>query len=527
MADPAVLERRCRLLLRAYPPEYRAERGEEILSTLLDGMPAGRRAPGLADAVDLVGNGLRLRWGLVGIAGLDAGLTLAAPVAVALAAGISGFAWWRVEPTAVGVYSGQAFLGTFRTLGPIAYALWLLAALGWVVLRPVPRRAMIGFAVAVTLALPIVTPLTTVDRPPLWVVMALAVFGLLALAGAGSSRATLDARLMVPFGALGIAVGASTVSTVASSGGNAAGYYYQPTIARVGTVVTATVAVLAAVAVVRQVRRKGSAAWLWAAALLGLPAGWLGPFEIGGVGTGSTTVPHFGRLAQVVLATCVAAGTLAWLARKSSPGPPALRTAGTAAAGAALGLGAFFAVGLAGGYGFGSTASNTVPRLVAVPVGALVVAGVVAIAGGARSRPTSAPRGWVLAGVSAVATLAAAWLVGVYDNGWAVGGWADFGRTASLAMTVALLPLSACAHVAARILAARILVGRAHDRGVTSASAVVLVVSLGWIGYAALPHLSAWAPMLLALALCWVAAALPDPARHGAVGGTGLTTGDT
>ena len=94
-------------------------------------------------------------------------------------------------------------------------------------------------------------------------------------------------------------------------------------------------------------------------------------------------------------------------------------------------------------------------------------------------------------------------------------------------MTVAVLPLSACAHVAARILAARILVGRAHDRGVTSASVVVLVVSLGWIGYAALPHLSAWAPMLLALALCWVAAALPDPARHGAVGGTGHTTGDT
>jgi hypothetical protein len=506
MDDPTVLERRCRLLLRAYPPEYRTQRGEEILSTVLDGIPPGRRAPSLADAVDLVGNGLRRRWGLVGIAGLDAGLALAAPVAVALAAGISGFAWWRVEPVVEGVYGGQSPLfGVFRTLGPFVYAMWIAAALSWVVLRPVPRRALIGLAVATTLALPAIAPLTTVDRPPLWVLMALAVFGLLALAGAGSSQTTLDARLAVPFGALGVAVAASTVSTVASPAGTAAGYYYQPTIARVGTVVTATVAILAAIAVVRQVRRKGAAAWLWAAALLGLPAGWLGPFDVGGVGAGASTVPHFGRLAQVVLATCVAAGTLAWLARRSSPGPPALRTVGWAAVGAALGLGAFLALGLAGGYGLAGTASDTVPGLVAVPVGALVVAGIVAIAGGARSGPAGAGRGWVVAGITAVAALAVAWLVGVYDNGWAVSGWADFGRTASLAMTVALLPLSASAHVAARIL-----VGRPHERGVAMATLVVLVVSLGWIGYAALPHLSAWGPMLLALALCWIAAALPS-----------------
>jgi hypothetical protein len=350
-----------------------------------------------------------------------------------------------------------------------------------------------------------------VDRLPLWVLMALAVFGLLALAGAGTSQATLDARLAVPFGALGIAVGASTVSTVASPEGAAAGYYYQPTIARVGTVVTATVAILAAVAVVRQVRRKGSAAWLWAAALLGLPAGWLGPFEAGGVGPGAAAVPHFGRLAQVVLATCVAAGTLAWLARKSSPGPLALHTAGSAALGAAIGLSSFLALGPTSGSG---TASNTVPWIVAVPVGALVVAGVVAIAGGAGERA----RSLAVIGAAALATLAAAWLVGVYDNGWAVRGWADFGRTASLAMTVALLPLSACAHVAARIL-----VGRAQSRGTAVAAAVVLVASLGWIGYAALPHLSAWAPMLFALALCWVAAALPGRGRGGGVGGPGRT----
>jgi hypothetical protein len=502
-SSAVVLERRFRLLLRAYPPEYRAERGEEILSTLLDSVPAGRRAPSFADAVDLVGNGLRRRWGLQGIAGLDAGLALAAPVALALAAGIAGFAWWRVEPATADVYSGQPFLGTFRTLGPIAYAVWLAAALGWVVLRPVARRALIGLAVAVTLALPVITPLTTVDRPPLWVLMALAVFGLLALAGSGTARAALDARLAVPVGALGIAVGTSTVSTVASVEG-AAGYYYQPTIARVGTVVTATVAILAAVAVVRQVRSKGSAAWLWAAALLGLPAGWLGPFEIGGVGAGSTAVPHFGRLAQVVLATCVAAGTLAWLARKSPPGLPALRTTGATALGAAAGLGAFIALGVAGGYGFTGMASNAAPRLVTVPIVALVVAGIMAIVVAMPAQPVRATRTLAVAGLAAAAAFVLAWLVGVYDNGWAVRGWVDFARTASLVMTVALLPLSACAHVAARMLAAGV-----RERRVVLGAAGVLVISLSWIGFAALPHLSAWGPMLLALVLCWVAAALP------------------
>src|SRR5262245_6557141 len=244
-SDAATLERRCRRLLQVYPAGYRAERGEEILVTLLESTPAGRRAPSLADAVNVLGNGLRQRWGLNRVAGLDAGLALAAPVALALAAGIAGFAWWRVEPI-TDVHTGQsALFGTFRTLGPLAFALWLVAALGWAVLRPVARRAVIAIAVAATLTLPVGSALTTVDRPPLWVVMALVAFGSLALAGAGSSWATLDARLMVPIGALGIAVGASALSTVASPA-----QYYQPTIARVGIVVTATVAILAVVALV-------------------------------------------------------------------------------------------------------------------------------------------------------------------------------------------------------------------------------------------------------------------------------------
>ena len=55
------LERRCRLLLRAYPAPYRRDRGDEILGTLLDATPAGRGWPQLRDARSLAVAGLRER----------------------------------------------------------------------------------------------------------------------------------------------------------------------------------------------------------------------------------------------------------------------------------------------------------------------------------------------------------------------------------------------------------------------------------------------------------------------------------
>lgn len=62
-----VLERRCRWLLRAYPGWYRRRRGEEMLGTLLEASPAGRKWPSARDARALVTGGLRVRgwtWSL-------------------------------------------------------------------------------------------------------------------------------------------------------------------------------------------------------------------------------------------------------------------------------------------------------------------------------------------------------------------------------------------------------------------------------------------------------------------------------
>jgi hypothetical protein len=59
--DAGRLERRTRWLLRAYPAAYRADRGEEIIGTLLEAVPPGRDWLPSREAVALVAAGLRAR----------------------------------------------------------------------------------------------------------------------------------------------------------------------------------------------------------------------------------------------------------------------------------------------------------------------------------------------------------------------------------------------------------------------------------------------------------------------------------
>jgi hypothetical protein len=57
------LERRCRLLLHAYPVAYRRDRAGEMLSTLLETTPAGRNWPLPRDSWALLLGGLQVRAG--------------------------------------------------------------------------------------------------------------------------------------------------------------------------------------------------------------------------------------------------------------------------------------------------------------------------------------------------------------------------------------------------------------------------------------------------------------------------------
>jgi hypothetical protein len=492
-AQGTAYARGCRALLLAYPRPYREDRGEEILSTLLDTAVPGQRLPRLADATDVVAAGLRLRLGTASMAGFDAGLAVAAPIALTLAAGISAFAWWRVEPVSAGPGSVPAFAGVFRTLGPLAYLAWLAAALGRVLLPAAVARVMAGIATCVTVALPVLAGVTAYDRPPLWVVMSLTLFGVIAVAGSATgTRTSIDERLAVAAGTVGVAVVSSALVSLWPPVGGGFGYYYQPTIARVGAVVAGTVGGVAGYALVLALRGRHDAAgasrpaqpWLWATALLGLPAGWLGPFDSSGLRIAAdSAVPHFGRLAQLMLATGVATVTIAGLARRrttSAPGTSFLGTAGAATLGCAVGVAAFLGLGARGLLGFSGRATG-LPAHVVVTLLALAVAGACGLL---RPGRPGIPAFLGGAGLS----VPAAWLVCAYDNGWTVGGWPDFPHSASLVVTVAFLPFALC--VVASL-------GRVSSRD--PAAVAMLTVSLAWVAYAAVPSVFSWGPVVVVL----------------------------
>jgi hypothetical protein len=93
-----MLERRCRLLLRAYPAAYRAERGEEIIGTLLELTPDGRAWPLLRDIRGLAIGSLRAR------AQLNRCNTTAANLRVAVFAGVVA----HLASEAAGIMGGLA-----------------------------------------------------------------------------------------------------------------------------------------------------------------------------------------------------------------------------------------------------------------------------------------------------------------------------------------------------------------------------------------------------------------------------------
>ena len=97
----ARLESAYRRLLLAYPADYRNDRGDELVSTLLASAPPGRRTPTIAEAFDLLYHGIRTRARitrrtLTGPAAADelvqaavVSLTVAAAVAIAVIVGVS------------------------------------------------------------------------------------------------------------------------------------------------------------------------------------------------------------------------------------------------------------------------------------------------------------------------------------------------------------------------------------------------------------------------------------------------------
>jgi hypothetical protein len=96
---PGALERRYRRLLSWYPAEHRRVHGEEMIGVLLASADTGQRRPGLADTLDLVRAGVRIRLRPRRYDGLDAGwrdtlavASVAIPAMLAIVYGVL-FSW--------------------------------------------------------------------------------------------------------------------------------------------------------------------------------------------------------------------------------------------------------------------------------------------------------------------------------------------------------------------------------------------------------------------------------------------------
>jgi hypothetical protein len=166
------LEDRYRRLLRFYPRSYRAERGDEMVGTLLETSAAGQVRPARKDARALVLGGLRVR------SGFDQRLTAAASIrlTVLLAASlvvVSESAFWIMM-----VRGEWGYTFPSMAYGWVSLAL-LLLAIATVVLTWTRRRTATLIVVIATAALWLYQPPGADLTSAIPVVFALAVIGLL------------------------------------------------------------------------------------------------------------------------------------------------------------------------------------------------------------------------------------------------------------------------------------------------------------------------------------------------------------
>ena len=176
------LERRARALLRLYPAEYRRERAEEIIDTLLEASPPGRSFPSARDTWALIAGGRHARAARNGGLSTNTNLRLALVLGISvflsgtvgypviadlLAGGSGGTPWLTIGAAALITVTPLApWLGRWTAIAVLIIALGGL--LGYVTLM---TSALDGRAAGVLAALLIVLGLFAVlsggrARPP-------------------------------------------------------------------------------------------------------------------------------------------------------------------------------------------------------------------------------------------------------------------------------------------------------------------------------------------------------------------------
>lgn len=126
----SALEWRCRWLLRAYPAWYRHQRGEEMLGTLMDASPAGRRWPSPRDIRAMIIGGLRVRASQHQRLSTPVNLRLAGLLGVALALlwlignnlGSDIMFWAHVYPAATPAGLGEQAAASLLALAAVLAA---------------------------------------------------------------------------------------------------------------------------------------------------------------------------------------------------------------------------------------------------------------------------------------------------------------------------------------------------------------------------------------------------------------------
>lgn len=186
-SDVGRLEQRARLLLRAYPPGYRADRGEEILGTLLEATPPGRDWPPARDLASVLGGGLRARRDANRRQGAAASLRQAAVLGIALYISAmlsqelsnlrfpgwsSGPLGWKVllpfvplAATLAAAWSGRRWLATVTAVAAgAAIAYRSFSVLG--PYRPTAVEVMAPLTVPLLLLAALVLLTRSAERPP-------------------------------------------------------------------------------------------------------------------------------------------------------------------------------------------------------------------------------------------------------------------------------------------------------------------------------------------------------------------------
>ncbi|MFY1615164.1 GlsB/YeaQ/YmgE family stress response membrane protein [Micromonospora sp. WMMD736] len=267
------LESRYRRLLRVYPGDYQAERGDEIVGTYLDTVGPGRRWPSLNDAVDLLSAGLRERLRGYGASGLVAALPLAATAALSTLVAVAAFLLVQVE------FEDPRFarldpVGPIQTLGAVIWLGWLVVGLAATALPGVWARRGAAVGLLLTIVVPPAAALIGQPGPPLFVLLPAVALGVAALAL--PAHPGWVSRSLPPLSAACVTAASVTLSYGERGANMFTSYSSTPELlAMAGGLMIALVLL---VALGRALRADDSG--LWAALLLVTPAGLFGANQL-------------------------------------------------------------------------------------------------------------------------------------------------------------------------------------------------------------------------------------------------------